>query len=187
MGCFVLILMCQITVLSKYDSSSWKMRKTTVAKGQMHCEKYDKSEEKPQGQCSNLFNLSSHCRRSYKTFSAVPWLFDCSYFVFCYLCSLPANAVLETVSWYQVIFRMTTSLPISISAITQHSHSCFLRMKLLLGTRTWKREMLSSRIAVCRFTVVWKLIWHISSNSALQPLHQKNDSARRIRCKVVWE
>ena len=53
------------------------------------------------------------------------------------LCSLPANAVLETVSWYQVIFRMTTSLPISISPITQHSHSCFLRMKLLLCTRTW--------------------------------------------------
>ena len=53
------------------------------------------------------------------------------------LCSLPANAVLETVSWYQVIFRMTTTLPISISPITQHSHSCFLRMTLLLCTRTW--------------------------------------------------
>ena len=26
----------QITVLSKYDSSSWKMKKATVAKGQMH-------------------------------------------------------------------------------------------------------------------------------------------------------
>ena len=48
------------------------MRKATVAKGQMHCEKYDKSEEKPQGLCFNLFNLSSQCRRSYKTFSAVP-------------------------------------------------------------------------------------------------------------------
>ena len=53
------------------------------------------------------------------------------------LCSLPANAALETVSWYQVIFRMTTSLPISISPITQHSHSCFLRMKLLLCTCGW--------------------------------------------------
>ena len=131
----------QITVLSKYDSSSWKMRKTTVAKGQMHCEKYDKSEEKPQGQCSNLFNLSSHCRRSYKTFSAVPWLFDCSYFVLCYFMLTPRKCCARNSqckeSWYQVFFRMTTSLPISISPITQHSHSCFLRMKLLLCTCTW--------------------------------------------------
>ena len=29
------------------------MKKGTVAKGQMHCEKNDKSEEKPQGLCSN--------------------------------------------------------------------------------------------------------------------------------------
>ena len=79
----------QITVLSKSDSSSWKMRKETVAKGQMHCEKYDKSDEKPQGLCSNLFNLSSHCRRSYKTSSAVPWLFDCSYLVLCYFMLTP--------------------------------------------------------------------------------------------------
>ena len=67
------------------------MTKATVAKGKMHCEKYDKSEEKPQGQCSNLFNLSSHCRRSYKTFSAVPCLFDCSYFVFCYFMLTPSK------------------------------------------------------------------------------------------------
>ena len=98
----------QIAVLSKYDSSSWKMRKATVAKGQMHCEKYDKREEKPQGQCSNLFNLSSHCRRSYKTFSAVPWLFDCSYFVLCYFMLTPskycARNSLCKESWYQVFF-----------------------------------------------------------------------------------
>ena len=131
----------QIAVLSKYDSSSGKMRKTTVAKGQMHCEKYDKSEEKPQGLCSNLFNVSSHCRRSYKTFSAVPWLFDCSYFVLCYFMLTHSKYCARNSqckeSWYQVFFRMTTSLPISISLVTQHSHSCFLRMKLLLCTCTW--------------------------------------------------
>ena len=186
----------QITVLSKYDSSSWKMRKTTVAKGQMHCEKYDKSEEKPQGQCSNLFNLSSHCRRSYKTFSAVPWLFDCSYFVLCYFMLTPRKCCARNSqckeSWYQVFFRMTTSLRISISLITQHSHSCFLRMKLLLCTCTWWREMLSSRIAVCHFTEVWKLIWHIGSNSPLQPLHQKNTTlldeydVKCLHAFVLW-
>ena len=74
----------------------------------MHSEKHDKSEEKPQGQCSNLFNLSSHCRRSYKTFSAVPWLFDCSYFVLCYFMLTPSKCCARNSpckeSWYQVFF-----------------------------------------------------------------------------------
>ena len=46
------------------------------------------------------------------------------------LCSLPANAVLETASVKNLdirfFFHMTTSLPISISPVTQHSHSCKL-------------------------------------------------------------
>ena len=80
--------------------------------------------------CSNLFNLSSQYRRSYKTFSAVLWLFDCRYFVLCYFILTPSKCCARNSqwkeSWYQVFFRMTTSLPISISPITQHSHSCKL-------------------------------------------------------------
>ena len=114
----------QITVLSKYDSSSWKMRKATVAKGQMHCEKYHKSDKKPQGLCSNLFNLSSHCRRSYKT-SPADYLTAVTLF-FVTLCSLPANAVLETASVKNLDIRFFFAWPHPFLLAYHRSHNTLI-------------------------------------------------------------
>ena len=141
MECFLLILnvaklqfyLNMIAHRERWEKLLWPKDKCTV-----------KSMTKVRRLSSNLFNLSSHCRRSYKTFSAVPWLFDCSYCVLCYFMLTPSKCCARNSqckeSWYQVFFRMTTSLPISISPITQHSHSCFLRMKLLLCTCTCKER-----------------------------------------------
>ena len=142
MKCFLLILnvdklqfyLNMIAHRERWEKLLWPKDKCTV-------KSMIKVRRNPRDQCSNLFNLSSHCRRSYKTSPAVPWLFDCSYFVLCYFMLTPRKCCARNSqckeSWYQVFFRMTTSLRISISLITQHSHSCFLRMKLLLCTCTW--------------------------------------------------
>ena len=117
------------------------MRKATVAKGQMHSEKHDKSEEKPQD-CAPIFSMYHLTAEDLIKLPQLchDYLTAVTLF-FVTLCSLPANAVLETASVKNLdirfFFRMTTSLRISISLITQHSHCCFLRMKLLLCTCTW--------------------------------------------------
>ena len=74
------------------------MRKATVAKGQMHSEKHDKSEEKPQD-CAPIFSMYHLTAEDLIKLSQLchDYLTAVTLF-FVTLCSLTANAVLETAS-----------------------------------------------------------------------------------------